>query len=151
MGSTGSVVLSTGIVVLSILLWHYSGFFHRRSWQEARLEKELKAEEASAGQARQDSPGSMDLGKRLSPDFPFVLYDEDCDGEHRRFIKVQCPGASPEDASVEVIPNGCKVFLKRHASQGVELADWMRKLQFCETEGHFELLQDLARLEHGIL
>merc|ERR1712232_1259488 len=96
-------------------------------------------------------PRTLGMCEQLDPGFIFAVNDDERKGESVRVITIQCPGVEPEDVSAEVIPNGCVVSLRRRGSLGVKAATWEKRFQFCQDEGLFELVEELARLDRGLL
>jgi len=110
----------------------------------ARLEQELEVE---VGDMMRVGDGVGDLGS----EFGFRVWPERSGQETVRFIKIQCPGVSHGDITVNIIFNGCVVRISRAASPGVEAVVWSRRFQFRPSEGLFEFREDQMELDQGFL
>lgn len=88
----------------------------------------------------------------LGFDFGFqVINRTGGDNETERLIKIQCPGVSHADIMVNLIFNGCDVYITRPASYGTAAASWNKRIRFKTSDGLFEFKEDQMQLEQGFL
>lgn len=106
------------------------------------------------------------LGEIIAHDVSFDpivnVFDKAIDTGVQRFIRIECPGIVEEEIEWQELPNGVKVTINKkppieeHAVQPVEPIRqhhgmWEREFFFDQTEGRFELCEDEAMLENGVL
>lgn len=80
-----------------------------------------------------------------------VINRTGADTETERLIKIQCPGVSHADIKVNLIFNGCDVYITRPASCGTVAASWTKRFRFKTSDGLFEFKEDQMQLERGFL
>eukprot|EP00435_Cladocopium_sp_Y103_P050101 s2994_g15.t1 len=106
------------------------------------------------------------LGEIIAHDVSFDpivnVFDKAIDNGVQRFIRIECPGVVEDEIEWEELPNGVKVTINKkppieeHAVQPVEPIRqhhgvWEREFLFDHAEGRFELYEDEATLENGVL
>eukprot|EP00435_Cladocopium_sp_Y103_P026848 s1653_g6.t1 len=106
------------------------------------------------------------LGEIIAHDVSFDpivnVFDKPIDCGLQRTIRIECPGVVDDDIEYEELANGVKVTINKkppieeHAVQPVEPIRqhhgvWERDFLFDPTEGRFELCDDEATLENGVL
>lgn len=112
-----------------------------------RLAMELKVARLLLEQHREE----MEASHANPGDLRFIVYDEGCANERKRYVKVECPGVTHDDIEIEVVINGAVVKVTRQPSHGMCRVNWKKRFQFQLEEGHFELQEDEVHLAFGIL
>jgi len=87
----------------------------------------------------------------LDCDFSFRIFDGKVGRERERSIKIKCPGVHHDDVIIDVVYNGCVVTIDRKASHGVDETVWVKRFQFKDSDGLFDLRDDQVTLDGGFL
>lgn len=132
------------------------------AWQArlARAGSLLRAAASSRWHQLQWQAGHFEIGSmmhidgpfgQLGHDFDLHVQDDELEAETIRTIRIQCTGVVQENVTVEVIHNGCVVYINRPSSPGLKAANWTKRIQFPSVEDVYEFKEDEMHLDHGIL
>ncbi|CAK9059423.1 Uncharacterized protein SCF082_LOCUS31486 [Durusdinium trenchii] len=106
------------------------------------------------------------LGEIIAHDVSFDpivnVFDKSISTGIQRFIRIECPGVVDDDIEWEELPNGVKITINKkppieeHSVQPVEPIRqhhgvWEREFLFDHSDGRFELCEEEAELEAGVL
>ncbi|CAK9048090.1 unnamed protein product [Durusdinium trenchii] len=106
------------------------------------------------------------LGEIIAHDVSFDpnvnVFDKSISAGIQRYIRVECPGVVDDDIQWEELPNGVKITINKkppieehsvHPVQPIRQHHgvWEREFLFDHSDGRFELCEEEAELEAGVL